>query len=162
MAPALGQHVAAEEGGDGLPTAEPGGEGRHRPGSVLGEELEQRLQVAHLDRPGVAPGEVACGALPEPAELDGLAHLWEPIAQLGPGPLEGAVDGGNASAECLSGLGGGEVDRLAQEEHGALARWEMLERSDIGELEVLVSLESGLRRPGFVASGGVGAHPAPR
>ena len=59
-------------------------------------------------------------------------------------PLQRAVDRGDGHVERVAGLLRREVEHLAQDQHGALARRQVLERGDERELDALARLVPSL------------------
>ena len=75
-----------------------------------------------------------------------LALLGQQVVDRPAGALQRAGDGGRGGVEHLGDLGGGEAEHVAQDQHGALARGQVLERRDEGELDALALLVARLRR----------------
>jgi len=131
--------------GDGLASATPASVRGHRERHVLGEHGEDAGRISALQ--GIAEtfheplnllvAERACRRL--------LAPIGDPLLDGSAGALEGAVHRGIRRSERLGHLRGGEGEHLPQDQHGALTRWQMLERGEERELQGLALLVSGLR-----------------
>jgi len=61
------------------------------------------------------------------------------------GALQRAVDRDGRRFECRGGFAGREAEHVAQYQHGALSRGQVLECRDEGELNALALLITGLR-----------------
>ena len=106
------------------------GEGRHLPDGVVREHRDQGVDVLGPERLHVALQHHL--VLGSQVVLDGaLRQLL--LGQLGVGPLQRAVDGGDAGLEGGRGLLGRPAQHVAEDQDGALAWWEVLQRGHEGE-----------------------------
>ena len=123
------------------------GERRHRPGRVLGQHGHDRVDVAALHRVDVALARSPRSSrVAERAQRRLLALLGQPLVERLAGALQRAVDRGDRRVERLGDLACREAEHVAQDQHRALARRELLERGDERQLDALALLVARLRR----------------
>jgi len=102
--------------------------------------------VSALEGVDKALHDLADALVPEGAKRRLLALLGQPIPDRPARALEGAVHRRDRRPERLRDLLRRQPEHLAEDEHGPLARRQVLERRDEGELERLALLVAGLRR----------------
>ena len=142
--------MLGEEGGNPIAPRVPGRHRRHRPRCVLDEQLEDGVDIGPLEGVHVAADERARPLVAECAKRRLLALRGQPLVDRPARALQRAVHRRDRQLEQRGGLGGGEPEHLAQDQHRALARRQMLERRDERELEALPQLVAGLRSSGPV------------
>src|SRR6516225_8026519 len=142
---ALGEQVAADEGGD-LPTAAvPGRTRRHRDPGVLGEHRDEGVDIVPLPGGNVALDEPAQLVVAETAKRLLLRLAGEPFVYRLVRSLQGAVDRYRCRLQRRSGLSGGEAEDVAEDQHRPLARRQVLECRDEGKLDTLALLIASVR-----------------
>ena len=122
--------VALEPLPDLTGALEPQLEGRHRERRVLLQQPGQRVHVVLLEGGDVAVEQLALLVV---ERLDGRVGGDVVVGDLGAGALQRGVDRGDAGVEQLGDLGRLPAQHLAQDQHRALARRQVLERVDEGE-----------------------------
>src|ERR671923_536900 len=138
------QHVVGQEGADRLAPAEPGGPRRHRERAVGGEHLDDGVDVGALEGVDVAVDELAQVPIVQRPQHRLLAALGQALVDRPVSALQRAVDRWRARLEHLGRLARRETEHVAQDEHRALARRQMLERRDERELDALALLIAGV------------------
>ena len=129
-----GPHLRVQEPQYVATSAEPGRDRRHLPPGVRGEQSLQRDQILALH---------GRRELIEHRPPDWLVRLAEVLfarpepRQLGPRPLQRAVDGRGRGVEQGRDLGRRPGQHLTQDQYGALARWKVLHRGDHRQPEAL-------------------------
>ena len=130
---------------------------RHRPRRVLVEQRRQRVHVVALERVDVAGEERPL------LVVHRLGRVVAAIVLRGerrPGSLEGAVDRRDGRVEELRDLGRLPPQDLAQDEHGPLARRQVLQRGDEREADRLARdrhARPGRRPPAATRPSGIGS-----
>jgi hypothetical protein len=137
--------VGLQERGHRLAPAVPGGQGRHRERAVGGEHLDDGVDVGALEGVDVAVDDLAQALVVERTEHRLLAAVGKPFVDGLVGALQGAVDTGRRHLQRRGRLARREAEHVAEDEHGALARRQVLERRDEGELDALALLVTRLR-----------------
>jgi len=117
---------------------------RHRQPRVVGQQGDQDVDVAALERVGEPREQLALDRGP------GQRRLAEPAGgqlrgQGGPRPLQRAVDRVQAPPEDVGGLGGAEAERVPQHQRGPLPGRQLLQRRDERERDGLPGLVPRLR-----------------
>ena len=77
--PPILERVASEEGGDRVPAPVPGGERWHRERGVLGQQREDRVDVAALPGVDIALRKIADALVAELAQGEPLRPVREPL-----------------------------------------------------------------------------------
>jgi hypothetical protein len=103
---------------------------RHRHDDVVPQEPGQRRHVVALEGVDVAGEQGLVLGAHRVVEVLEIGR-----GQRGPGTLEGAVHRSDGGVEQLGGFGGLPLQDLAEDEHGALARRQVLEGSDEGQAD---------------------------
>ena len=106
---------------------------RHRP--VRGEHLDDGVDVGALEGVDVPVDDLAQALVVERAKHRLLAALGKALVHRLVGALQCAVDPGRRRLQCRGHLPRREAEHVAEDEHGALARGQVLERRDEGELD---------------------------
>ena len=115
---------------------EPQRERRHRELGVGTDERHERLDVVRLERLDV-PAEQRLLLGIDPGGVDGLGI---DLGHGGSGPLERAVDRGDRGVQQFGDLDRLPTQHLPQDQHGALAGRQVLERGDEGQADRLAGL----------------------
>jgi hypothetical protein len=147
-APLARERPAGQEGADRRTAPVPARPRRHRDRGVVGKQGEDGVDVGLLPGLDEALGDLSDALVPERAERLLLAALGQPLVHRAVGALQDAVDGVGRGVEGLAHLAGREPEHVAQDEHGALARREVLERRDECELDALALLVARIGRLG--------------
>src|SRR5215204_5411440 len=113
--------------------------------AVGGEHLDDGVDVGALEGVDVAVDDLAHALVVERTEHRLLAAVGKPFVDGLVGALQGAVDGGRRHLQRPGRLARREPEHVAEDEHGALARRQVLERRDKGELDALALLVTRLR-----------------
>ena len=130
---------------------------RHRPGGLLGQHRDERVDVAPLQRPRVALDERADALVAERAQRGLLALVREPLVDGLARALQRAVDGRRRVVSSVLGdLLRREAEHLAQDQHRALRGGQVLERRDERQLDALALLVARLRGGVALREAGVG------
>ena len=139
------QRDALEEGGHRLVPPVPGGQRRHGHRPVRGQHRDDGVDVGALPGVDEALDDLAQALVVQRAEQRLLAALGKPLVHRLVGALQRAVDPGRRRLERLGDLARREAEHVAEDEHGALTRRQVLERRDEGELDALALLVPRLR-----------------
>ncbi len=105
----------------------PPGERRHLPDRLVLEQPDDRVDVLAPERVDVLVEQHLLRRRQVVVDGVGLRVL---VGHHGVRALEGGVDGGSGGVERLGGLGGRPAQDVAQDQHGALARRQVLQRGD--------------------------------
>ena len=97
-----------------------------------------------LPRVDVGRDDAAQALVAQRAQGRLLALLGQQVVDRPVGALQGAGDRGRRGVERLGDLGGREAEHVAQDQHRALARGQVLERGDERELDALALLVARL------------------
>ena len=101
---------------------------RHRQRRVLVQQRVERVHVVALEGVDVARQQLALRRRPAGSTASVAPGRW--LGQRGPGPLERAVDRGDRGVEQLGDLVRLPAQHLAQDQHRALPRRQVLQRGD--------------------------------
>ena len=124
----------------------PGGQRRHRPGGVLGEQADDLVHVAARHRVHVVVDDGLEPLIAERAQGRLLARLGQLLLDRLARALERAVHRLHGRLERIGHLARGEPEHLAEDQRGALVRGQVLERGGERELDALAPLVAGLGR----------------
>ena len=108
--------------------------GRHRPGGILVQQRGQCVHVVLLEGGDVAIQQCPLAVVHQSRGL-GCAEVFR--GERGARALQRAVDRRDRGAQQLGDLVGLPVEDLAQDEHGSLARRQVLERGHEGQADRL-------------------------
>ena len=117
---------------------------RHRPGDVLGEQGDERVGVAALQRRGVAVDDLAQAGVVDLAQRALLARRRHLLGDELAGPLQRAVHRRRRGVHHRGDLGGGEAEHLEEQERRPLVARQVLQGRDERQLHRLALL--GARR----------------
>ena len=120
VAGAFGWAVGGDEPGDVLRTSEPGGEGRHLPDCVVGEEALDRRYVVLLECLGISLEQLLVWL--DDSSRPGI----EPFARSD----QQTVECDRAGVEYLGDLRGRPALDVAQDQRGPLSWWQVLQGGD--------------------------------
>ena len=113
---------------------------------VLGQQGEDRVDLAPLEGIGEALHDLSQSPVAEPLQGRTLAWLQQLLLQRPAGAEDRPVDRCDRGLEQVRNLLSGEAEHVAEKEHGPLAGGEVLQRSDEGELQHLAALVASLGR----------------
>ncbi len=113
---------------------------------VLGQQGDDRFDLASLERIGEALHDLSQPPVAEPLQGRTLAWLQQLLLQRAAGAEDRPVDRCDRGLERVRNLLGGEAEHVAEDEHGPLAGGEVLQRSDERELQHLAALVASLGR----------------
>ena len=130
-------HGLGREPRDHVTPAPPSRIRRHREGCVFGQQGSERGDIAALPRIHVALHDAADGRVAERAQSGLLALLRKPPIDGPPRTLERAVDRGDGGVQLLGHLACRKPEHVAENQHCALSRPELLQCGDEGELHGL-------------------------
>ena len=134
------QRRHAQEGADRVDARVPLRQRRHRERDVVGQQRGDRADVAALPGGDELADQHAQALVPERAQRRLLALAGEALVDGLVRALERAVDRGGRRLQRLGDLGAREAEHLAEDQHRALARGQVLERGDERELDALALL----------------------
>jgi hypothetical protein len=134
----------AQEGSDRLPALVLESQRRHREPGAVGEEGDDGVRVAALDRRGEAADQLTLAGGPRKGRALEAARP-EALAERSPRPLERALDRRLGAVEHLRHLGGAKAEHVAEHERRALARRQVLQRRHECERDRLPRLVACLR-----------------
>jgi hypothetical protein len=115
----------------------PGRVRRHRQARLLAQQCRERVDVGALVRLDVAAQELTLLGGELRARPPLRPRLAETMPKRRPGPLQGAVRRDDTCLEKQCCLLGGPPEDVAEEEHGALSRRQVLDRRDERQLNRL-------------------------
>ena len=119
---------------------------RHRERGVVGQQVQDRVDLAALEGVGEALHDLPQPTVAERAQRGLLAALWEPLGDRPAGAEERAVDRRDRGLERLGGLLRREPEHVTRDQRRPLPRGKVLERRNERQLECLAPLVARLGR----------------